>query len=146
MEKTVLQKNLERLLAERDESALAASRGAGLPADAIRDILRGRSLSPRGKTLQKLATYFGLSVEQLTRGGNGGGADGAYSPPLDGLDVDTLERVIASTRESLLAMRVTLPPRVEAHLIRLCYVHIMRNRPDDAAYDVWLRQMVNNLR
>lgn len=38
---------------------------AGLKQDAVRDILRGKSQSPRGATIKKLAAFLGMSVGDL---------------------------------------------------------------------------------
>jgi len=56
------------LQAEMDKRGLnqhSLALEAGLKPDAVRDILRGRSQSPRGATIKKLAAYLGMSVGQL---------------------------------------------------------------------------------
>lgn len=142
MEKTVLQKNLDRLLAARGESALAASKAAGLPPSGIRDILRGRSRSPRGETLKKLADHFGVSIEELTGGEIRGQIDGTGAVQAGDPDPDLLAKVLEATRTNLAAMEVELPPRQEAELVTLLYRHIRRNQPDSAAAEAWLRDMI----
>lgn len=61
----MLAERLEKLIEERGTTARALSLKAGLTSDAIRNIFRGQSSSPRGKTLTALADALGVSVPYL---------------------------------------------------------------------------------
>jgi phage repressor protein C with HTH and peptisase S24 domain len=64
---TPLQRNLRRLMKERDNvSARAVSLGADLNETAVKAILSGKSKSPRLDTLEALAKFFRVSVQDLT--------------------------------------------------------------------------------
>lgn len=60
-----LSHKLERRLKELGLSARAASLKAGLGPDAIRNILRGKSANPKGRTLERLAQALDLPVTEL---------------------------------------------------------------------------------
>lgn len=62
---TALQKNVRRLLVERDLNAYQAAKEAGLGDSFVRDILRGKAKSPSGENLAKLAAVLKASVEEL---------------------------------------------------------------------------------
>lgn len=51
-------------------NARSAALKAGLKEDAIRNVLRGRSESPRGKTLSAIAEALSLPIEELLGQGN----------------------------------------------------------------------------
>lgn len=65
---SILQKNLRRLLVERDLNAYQAAKEAGLGPSFVRDILRGKTKSPSGDNLAKLAAVLKASVEDLQAG------------------------------------------------------------------------------
>jgi transcriptional regulator with XRE-family HTH domain len=67
-----LRDRLQDRLSARDISAQAASIQAGLGRDAVRNVLRGRSLGASMKTLSALAPVLGVTVEWLA--GTEGGA------------------------------------------------------------------------
>lgn len=62
---TPLQDNILRLAADQHLSIAEVNRRAGLSASSVRNIVYGKSISPRGDTLQKIAKVFGVSVEDL---------------------------------------------------------------------------------
>lgn len=68
---------IRRLMLQRGIRSVAALEdGAGLRRDAVRNILLGRSKSPRGTTLSKLASYLDVTVDELAgRGEDRGAAD-----------------------------------------------------------------------
>jgi transcriptional regulator with XRE-family HTH domain len=57
----ILRREMKRRGLNQNSLALAA----GLHKDAVRNIFRGRSVSPRGKTIQALAAYLGIPVATL---------------------------------------------------------------------------------
>lgn len=57
-----------RYLARTGSSRRELSLRAGLNEKAVLDILRGRSMSPKGETLRKLSQAMHISVEDLIRG------------------------------------------------------------------------------
>jgi transcriptional regulator with XRE-family HTH domain len=57
----ILKREMERLGLNPHSLALAA----GLHKDAVRNVMRGKSDSPRGKTIQAIASYLGVSVAYL---------------------------------------------------------------------------------
>lgn len=57
--------NIQRLLDENDTNPSKAAKYAGLAHTAIRDILSGKSRSPRHDTLEKLASHFNVPVSAL---------------------------------------------------------------------------------
>ena len=61
----MLKERILALLEARGEAAQAASKGAGLHQDAIRNILRSASKNPTTSTLGALANYFGVSTDYL---------------------------------------------------------------------------------
>lgn len=63
---TPLAEKIERRLEELKKSARAASLEAGLGPDGIRNILRGRSISPRVETLQKIADALQVDIAWLS--------------------------------------------------------------------------------
>lgn len=60
--------NIRRLLEESGLSANAASLRAGLPRDAISDILKGKSAHPRADTIAKIARAFDVDPGTLLTG------------------------------------------------------------------------------
>lgn len=62
---TALQKNIRRLLVERDLNAYQAAKDAGLGDSFVRDILRGKTKSPSAENLAKLAAVLKASVSDL---------------------------------------------------------------------------------
>jgi Predicted transcriptional regulators len=60
---------IRRLLQDSGMSANAASLKAGLPRDAVRDIITGRSKHPRADTLAKVAAALGVPPSVLLEGG-----------------------------------------------------------------------------
>jgi transcriptional regulator with XRE-family HTH domain len=68
---TILKREMDRLGLNPHSLALAA----GLGKDAVRDVLRGKSDSPRGKTIQALSAYLGIPVLELL------GEERAEMPP-----------------------------------------------------------------
>lgn len=60
-----LAKKIDRRLKELNLSPRAASLKAGLGGDAIRNIQRGKSASPKGSTLERLAVVLDLPVGEL---------------------------------------------------------------------------------
>ena len=65
---TSLAAALTRLLRERGLSALGLSRAAGLADDAVRNIISGRSLEPRGEVVAALAAHLDVTLESLLEG------------------------------------------------------------------------------
>ena len=59
---------LRRILAERSISALSLSKQCGLSGDFVRNILAGRSGSPAGEAVARIAAELGVSVESLLAG------------------------------------------------------------------------------
>lgn len=59
--------NLAHLLAQAGTSENALSEMTGVPQPTINRILNKKSKSPRDATLYPIASYFGISVEQLLR-------------------------------------------------------------------------------
>lgn len=57
----------ERLLEERRITATDVSRETGIPRSIFTDWKKGRS-KPKADKLQKIADYFGVSIEYLTTG------------------------------------------------------------------------------
>lgn len=57
--------NVERLRAERGLSGRQLSTAAGLSPDAIRNLRKGRSRSPRARTIQRLADALGVPIQAL---------------------------------------------------------------------------------
>ncbi len=62
---TLVQKNLEWLIAQRKTNPYELQRATGVPQPTIHRILTGESSDPRTKTLQPLADYFGVTVAEL---------------------------------------------------------------------------------
>ena len=60
-----LQRQLDRRMKKKGWSWRRTSLEAGLEETAVKQIMYGRSLSPRGETLRKLANAFGCSVDDL---------------------------------------------------------------------------------
>jgi transcriptional regulator with XRE-family HTH domain len=60
--------NIRRLLDESGMSASAASKKAGLPRDAISDILKGKSAHPRADTIAKIARAFEVDPGAILTG------------------------------------------------------------------------------
>lgn len=60
-----LTERLAEILQERDLNPSALARQAGLPRDAVRDILTGRSKHPRADTIAKLAAALGVDAGSL---------------------------------------------------------------------------------
>jgi transcriptional regulator with XRE-family HTH domain len=56
---------LKKEMVERGLNQNALALAAGLQKDAVRNVLRGRSVSPRGKTIQALAAYLAIPVATL---------------------------------------------------------------------------------
>ena len=59
---------LKRILQERSLSALALSKRCGLSGDFVRNIIAGRSGSPAGEAVARIASELGVSVESLLAG------------------------------------------------------------------------------
>jgi len=68
MAESPLQKELRRRILEGGFNQKSLARQAGLNETAIRDILKGRSRSPRINTLEAIARVLDCSVPQLTGG------------------------------------------------------------------------------
>lgn len=64
-----ISKNLKQLMEEAD-LPLTSGELMGLNRTALRDILQGRTRSPRYETLLKIANYFQVDVKRLTHGEN----------------------------------------------------------------------------
>ena len=62
--------NFEKLLAERGLKASDVSRGTGLSSTFFTEWKKGKSKSPKPENLQKIANYFGVSLEYLMTGKN----------------------------------------------------------------------------
>jgi phage repressor protein C with HTH and peptisase S24 domain len=75
-----LAERLRSLIAERNTSDRALSVRAGLNPTAVRDIMQGRSISPRSDTLQKLAKALDVPLATLL-GLDGIAQAGAPPPP-----------------------------------------------------------------
>lgn len=71
---SLIQKNLEWLIAKKRTNPYELQRATGVPQPTIHRILSGESNDPRTKTLQPLAEYFGVSVAEM-RDSDLGGAD-----------------------------------------------------------------------
>lgn len=65
---SALQKNIRKLLDERDLNVYQAAKQAGLGDSFVRDILRGKTRSPSAENLGKLAAVLKTSVEELQAG------------------------------------------------------------------------------
>lgn len=63
-----LSDNLRKILHAHHENANSLSLKIGVPQPTIHRILQGDSVEPRRTTLEKIAKYFGLTVEQLYEG------------------------------------------------------------------------------
>ena len=59
-------REIERRMKALNLNATSAAKKAGLGQDAIRDIVRGKSLNPANDTLRKIARVLGCSVADLT--------------------------------------------------------------------------------
>lgn len=66
---------LRRILEERNMSALSLSRRCRLSSDFVRNIVSGRSGSPAGEAVARIASELGVSVESLLSG------DPSSAPP-----------------------------------------------------------------
>ena len=64
-EKTVLVRNIERFMDERGANPASLAAMAGLNPTGVRDILLGKSQSPRHSTVEKIAEALGVSVYEL---------------------------------------------------------------------------------
>jgi phage repressor protein C with HTH and peptisase S24 domain len=62
---SIVQKNLEWLMAQRKTNPYELQRITGVPQPTIHRILTGESNDPRTKTLQPLADYFGVPLADL---------------------------------------------------------------------------------
>lgn len=78
---TDLKENLDRLMKERGFTQKSLALAADLGDTAVRDILKGKSKNPTGKTLNALAATLGVDVAQLFG-----------APPDGGLSLETPER------------------------------------------------------
>src|SRR4051794_21896171 len=56
---------IEGQMAADGQSMRAFALSAGLKPDAVRDIVRGKSKSPKRETLEKLAQRMGVTVDEL---------------------------------------------------------------------------------
>jgi transcriptional regulator with XRE-family HTH domain len=65
MPESHLIQTLRREMEKRGHNQNSLALAAGLQKDAVRNILRGTSASPRGKTIHALASYLGISVTAL---------------------------------------------------------------------------------
>jgi phage repressor protein C with HTH and peptisase S24 domain len=65
-----VQQHLRTLMQQHGLGETALARETGVPQSTIHRVLSERSLDPRDSTLLPLARYFGITVEQLRRGGN----------------------------------------------------------------------------
>lgn len=112
-------------------TARAASMRAGLGTDGVRNILRGKSESPRSQTLIKLAKALECSLEYLI------GADGDVSDapdiPAEGTVADLKVRRFAATRQAYWGSAL---PAAEALGITLPELLAIENgeKPIDDAY------------
>lgn len=59
-------REIERRMKALNLNATSAAKKAGLGQDAIRDIVRGKSLNPANETLRRIAKALGCSVADLT--------------------------------------------------------------------------------
>lgn len=62
---TILADNIRRLMAERGINEKALARSAGLGPTGVRDILQGKSGSPRVETLAKIARALNVHIVVL---------------------------------------------------------------------------------
>jgi transcriptional regulator with XRE-family HTH domain len=83
----ILKREMDRLGLNPHSLALAA----GLGKDAVRDVLRGKSDSPRGKTIHALSAYLGIPVSEML------GEEGAEMTP--GLAEPRLSRLTPGRAE-----------------------------------------------
>lgn len=60
--------NFEKLLKERGLKASDVSHGTGLSSTFFTEWKKGKSKSPKPENLQKIADYFGVSLDYLTTG------------------------------------------------------------------------------
>ena len=60
-----IRENLAALMAHRGISQNALAKATGVPQPTIQRIVRGESADPKTPTVQRLARFFGVSVEEL---------------------------------------------------------------------------------
>ncbi|MCH2037822.1 MAG: helix-turn-helix transcriptional regulator [Rickettsiales bacterium] len=72
-----IQENLKKLMKEKNVSAYRLANEIGMGDSVIRDILRGRSKSPRIETINKIAIGLGVTTADII------GAESSNEPPFD---------------------------------------------------------------
>lgn len=106
---SLVQKNLEWLIAHRRTNPYELQRATGVPQPTIHRILTGESSDPRTKTLQPLADFFGITVAELR--------DSDLSRPNDealaGLNPGSFMRIEGVRNDD---RRLTLIPKVRLRL------------------------------
>jgi transcriptional regulator with XRE-family HTH domain len=63
-----IQKNFQRVMDETGLNQRSWALKAGLPDSAVKNVMQGKSESPRGKTLSALAAAAGVPVSRLING------------------------------------------------------------------------------
>ncbi len=143
-EPSALALRLERLIRERGTTARALSMQAGLTPDTIRNIYRGQSTSPRGKTLSALADALGVPVACLLGdSGSVGTADAIFasSPPPHPPPRLTREMSEAHFREQPHASPPYHMPAVqpEAGMLEIGELDVRSHGGQPASEETWRR-------
>jgi phage repressor protein C with HTH and peptisase S24 domain len=105
---SIVQKNLEWLMAQRKTNPYELQRATGVPQPTIHRILTGESNDPRTKTLQPLADYFGVPLADLRERDLSAPADA-----LEGLKPGSFGRIAEAGQGD---ERFTLIPKVRLRL------------------------------
>lgn len=88
-----------KLLEERNLKAADVCRGTGLPSSLFSEWKRGKS-SPKVDKLQKIADYFGVTLDYLTTGKESSEKKEITLTPKDERDI---AKILEQTREQLLS-------------------------------------------
>lgn len=86
--------NLRYLMAEKGLNAVTLAEKAGLNRNAIYDILKGKSGSPRLHTMHAIADALGVSVGQLLIPRSGEKVKAALTAQIDEMDREQVEKLL----------------------------------------------------
>ena len=89
----------EQLLQKHGVTPYKVAKEAGVTQTALSNWKSGRS-TPSSKTLQKIADYFGITVDYLMTGKDN---PKEKAPELTGRDERDIEKILNNTREQLLS-------------------------------------------
>ncbi len=93
---SLVAKNIQDVMLERDIKAEALAEKAGLNRTAVYDILSGKSASPRLQTLEKIANAAGVDLYRITVGPLNAALD-----PVERKIVDQIVRLDPDKRQRL---------------------------------------------